>query len=257
MLTNPSRHQNPCWLSVVGVLLTDEPTTGLDSFTAHTIMETLLHLAKEGRTVVATIHQPRSDIFELFDLVILLSKGDVVYFGHAKRMIEYFGSLNYECPLLANPADYFGTDGNWSSTYLAMSVDLASVDGRNPDAEAKSTKRIGALVKNYRSINWQNLLEDVKSDSDSNLHPIEEFAEEGKINADFRDAASVWKAAPLLSRRAYQNSYRHSSAVTRFSQAISLSFVIAVCWLRLGSDQTSISDRIGLLYTCMGLNFVG
>jgi ABC-type multidrug transport system ATPase subunit len=74
-------------------------------------METLLHLAQEGRTVIATIHQPRSDIFELFDLVILLSKGDVVYFGHAKRMIEYFGSLKYECPLLANPADYFGTGG--------------------------------------------------------------------------------------------------------------------------------------------------
>jgi len=45
----------------------DEPTTGLDSFTATSVMETLKDLAKSGRTIVQTIHQPNSDIFEMMD----------------------------------------------------------------------------------------------------------------------------------------------------------------------------------------------
>ena len=57
------------------VLLLDEPTSGLDSTTAFHIMENLHALAKRGRTVIATIHQPASEIFNLVDRVLLLSRG--------------------------------------------------------------------------------------------------------------------------------------------------------------------------------------
>lgn len=43
----------------------------------------------------------------MFDLVMLLSKGYIVYYGRAEHIISYFSSLNYECPLHVNPADYF------------------------------------------------------------------------------------------------------------------------------------------------------
>lgn len=48
-------------------LSADEPTSGLDSFQAHRVMQTLKELTEEGKTVVASIHQPRSSIFEMFD----------------------------------------------------------------------------------------------------------------------------------------------------------------------------------------------
>lgn len=47
------------------VLVLDEPTTGLDSFTAFQILETLKKLAQRGRTVIVTLHGPRSDAFPL------------------------------------------------------------------------------------------------------------------------------------------------------------------------------------------------
>ena len=53
----------------------DEPTTGLDSFTATSVMETLKDLARTGRTIIQTIHQPNSDIFETMDRLTLLAKG--------------------------------------------------------------------------------------------------------------------------------------------------------------------------------------
>lgn len=58
-----------------GILLLDEPTSGLDSYTASRLVSTLADMAHQGRTIVCTIHQPRSDIFQMFDDVVLLSKG--------------------------------------------------------------------------------------------------------------------------------------------------------------------------------------
>lgn len=43
----------------------------------------------------------------MFDLVLLLSKGRIVYFGKAQNMINYFSSIHYECPIHSNPADFF------------------------------------------------------------------------------------------------------------------------------------------------------
>ncbi|KAF3826818.1 hypothetical protein GH733_009343 [Mirounga leonina] len=56
-----------------GILILDERTSGLDSFTAHNLVKTLSRLAKGSRLVLISLHQPRSDIFRLFDLVLLLT----------------------------------------------------------------------------------------------------------------------------------------------------------------------------------------
>jgi ABC-type multidrug transport system ATPase subunit len=51
--------------------------------------------------------QPNSDIFRLFDQVMLLVTGRVVYYGPAATAVNYFAALGYECPQYANPADFF------------------------------------------------------------------------------------------------------------------------------------------------------
>ena len=75
MLRNPS------------VLFLDEPTTGLDATSAFHLVKTLKHLANTGRTVITTIHQPRSDIFFLFDRLTLLSRGNIAYAGPDRKSV--------------------------------------------------------------------------------------------------------------------------------------------------------------------------
>ena len=70
------------------LLFLDEPTTGLDSASAYFVALTLRQLAREGRTVVASIHQPSSEVFALLDDLCLLSGGEAVYFGDAKLATE-------------------------------------------------------------------------------------------------------------------------------------------------------------------------
>jgi ABC-type multidrug transport system ATPase subunit len=69
LITNPS------------LIFLDEPTTGLDSFTALQVMQTLKELAQGGRTIITTIHQPNSDIYAMFDRLMLLAQGKIVYFN--------------------------------------------------------------------------------------------------------------------------------------------------------------------------------
>lgn len=70
-------------------ILLDEPTSGLDAFNALQVVKTLRALAvEEGHTVIASIHQPRSAIFTLFDDVVLLSEGRSVYQGPAAAALE-------------------------------------------------------------------------------------------------------------------------------------------------------------------------
>jgi ABC-type multidrug transport system ATPase subunit len=58
-------------------------------------------------TIVATIHQPSSDIWNLFDDLCILADGHVLYHGPAgDRAVEYFARNGYECPRYSNPADY-------------------------------------------------------------------------------------------------------------------------------------------------------
>lgn len=91
------------------LLLLDEPTTGLDSFTAHSIIQTLTNLAKNyNKIVLLSIHQPRSDIFNLFDKIALLSLGEMVYFGPRSELVPYFTETGYPCPTYANPLDHYG-----------------------------------------------------------------------------------------------------------------------------------------------------
>ena len=78
MLSNPS------------VLFLDEVTTGLDALSAFQLMRTLKRLTASGRTIIVTIHQPRSEIGALFDNLLVLAEGNLMYSGPAGSATTYF-----------------------------------------------------------------------------------------------------------------------------------------------------------------------
>ena len=89
------------------ILFLDEPTSGLDAFNAFNVVECLVTLAKTyNRTVIFTIHQPRSNIVALFDHLVLLAKGRTVYSGPFSNCQGYFDRIGYPCPPGFNIADY-------------------------------------------------------------------------------------------------------------------------------------------------------
>ena len=90
------------------VLFLDEPTSGLDSLTAYVIVWYMKKLSRSGnKTIAMTIHQPSSEIFELFDNLFLLVAGRMIYQGPAKDSTPYFAQMGFNCPEFNNPPDYF------------------------------------------------------------------------------------------------------------------------------------------------------
>lgn len=77
-------------LSNPSLLFTDEPTSGLDSFMAATVVQIMKKLTQSGRTLIATIHQPTSDLFFLFDKIILLSMGKCAFMGTPNEAVKVF-----------------------------------------------------------------------------------------------------------------------------------------------------------------------
>jgi len=85
------------------ILFIDEPTSGLDARNALRVMRAILRLCQTGRTILCTIHQPRSNVFFMFQSLMLMHLGRTVYFGQADKALEYFERMGYACPRFVNP----------------------------------------------------------------------------------------------------------------------------------------------------------
>ncbi|CAO1317727.1 unnamed protein product [Diamesa tonsa] len=103
------------------ILFCDEPTSGLDSYNAFSVMKTLRLLAgtngerklfqktppKPSKIVVFSIHQPTSEIFQLFTNIILMNAGQIIFHGTVDEAQTLFSNMGFNLPERFNPADYY------------------------------------------------------------------------------------------------------------------------------------------------------
>jgi ABC-type multidrug transport system ATPase subunit len=96
MLVGPSR-----------ALFMDEISTGLDSSTTYQIVNSLrqtVHIL--NCTAVISLLQPAPETYDLFDDIILLSDGQIVYQGPRERVLEFFEHMGFKCPERKGVADF-------------------------------------------------------------------------------------------------------------------------------------------------------
>lgn len=94
LITNPS------------LLFLDEPTSGLDSYSAYNIVSLLKTVAAFDTAVLCTIHQPSSEVFFLFDLLIFMNRGKILYQGPTSEVVSHFSRYGHQCPSNYNPSDF-------------------------------------------------------------------------------------------------------------------------------------------------------
>lgn len=84
------------------ILFVDEPTSGLSSSDSETVMNLLKEQAQKGKLVIVNIHQPSSEIYKMFDRIMIIDKGGfVIYFGNPSEAIIWFKTLTNH----ANPEE--------------------------------------------------------------------------------------------------------------------------------------------------------
>lgn len=215
------------------VLMLDEPTSGLDAFTACSIIDVLRGLADEGRTLILTIHQSRSDLFKHYGNVLLLARGgSPVYAGRGSLMLPHFASLGFTCPTTTNPADF--------------ALDLITVDLQHSASEAASREKVRSLVAG-----WD------KSHSPlarATSH-IDTPAELGSLS---RAMTPFHIAFPLLFRRSLINLRRNPpSIVARTTQGFSFAIILTLFFAPVKSDYYGVQTRVGLILEVSSLYFIG
>lgn len=214
-------------LSDPAVLFLDEPTSGLDSFQAQAVFESLKALSTNSRLVITVVHQPRSSIYEMFDRLMILSEGKLMYFGEASQAVDYFSTSSYSCPENFNPADFF--------------LDLLSPDNRSKESEESTRNRI-----NFLGTKWQ------EHDLAVSVKAIPEEAEEFRTVKMIGSSSSLQKTlrnTMLLFWRSFVQQARDiPTTMSKVMPAIFFSLLIGGLYSNIGDSQTSIMNRKGVLY---------
>ncbi|OQS07172.1 ATP-binding Cassette (ABC) Superfamily [Thraustotheca clavata] len=214
ILTNPS------------ILFVDEPTSGLDSFMAESVVSQLQKLAREGRTVIATIHQPSSEVFALFDKLVLLSGGETIYNGLASDAVKYFDGLGYECPTYSNPIDYF----------MRQIIAL--------DKNSEAAVRVNSLVKSWRTIEPPAQTSSSDSYGDNMEYESSRLGTLGQL--------------VVLSKRNIVRVVRDKLAFQALlGQYIFLALVIGIVYWQLPMSQKAIQSFTGAIFFLITNQFFG
>ncbi|RAW21901.1 Pleiotropic drug resistance protein 1 [Phytophthora cactorum] len=222
------------------VLFLDEPTSGLDARSAKLIMDGVRKVADTGRTIVCTIHQPSSEVFSVFDSLLLLKRGgETVFAGdlgeNAREMIEYFESIEGVTKL--------ETDYN-PATWM-LEVIGAGVGNSNGDqTDFVETFKASAHFKRL-----QSSLDREGVTRPSPSLPALEFS-------DKRAASELTQAKFLLKRFCDLYWRTPSFNLTRYAISLGLGLLFGISYA--GAEYTSysgVNSGLGMVYLAVG--FIG
>lgn len=163
------------------IYLLDEFVTGLDSLNSYLLLALVRQLASDqGKTILLTIHQPISELFGLFDSLLVLEQGSVIYHGPRENFLPYFARLNFHCPENSNPLDFLFLNVVNSVDEEKEKEELEAGDdadaGHGQDSIERQKKRIDGFIESWKGLkheyeysqaqfNSQSLAKSANSDS--------------------------------------------------------------------------------------------
>lgn len=255
------------------VLFLDEPTSGLDGYNAFNVIECLVRLAKVyNRTIIFTIHQPRSNIVSLFDKLLLLSDGDLIYSGQMGDCSKYFSTIGFSCPIGYNIADYliditneryesnFGENGEPHNTDLDPSLETSEVSewqhlASHRDELAKTLNLNKVIIRNDK--NLAQLFKDsyiavaLKSEiNEQILHFDLNFFE---IDSKMSKASWFYQLI-VLSSRTFKNSYRNPKLLLgHYLLSLIMGLFCSYLYYDVENNISGFQNRLGLFFFLLTL----
>ncbi|XP_077978606.1 protein white-like [Glandiceps talaboti] len=210
------------------LMFCDEPTSGLDSFMAQSVVSTLQQLAAQGRTILCTIHQPSSEVYAMFDRLLLMAEGRVAFLGSTSDALKHFSSIGFTCPTNYNPADF----------YIQT---LAIVPGKERQCREKVEKICNCYDTSSYGRDVHNRVKPDDSFGDS--EDLERFQSRSPYKASWfaQFRAVMW--------RTYLDNAREPMIIrVRTLQTIIIALIIGLVFLQQPLDQDSIQNINGCLF---------
>ncbi|OAY55292.1 ABC transporter G family member 26 isoform X2 [Manihot esculenta] len=225
------------------LLLLDEPTSGLDSTSANRLLQVLQGLAKAGRTIITTIHQPSSRTFHMFDKLLLIAEGYPVYYGKARDSMEYFSSLRFIPDIAMNPAEFLLDLATGQVNDISLPQDLSAVPG-TPDSDK-------AVIK-YLQLKYKTQIEPKeKEDNHRRAKAPKHLQMAIQVKKDW---TLSWSSQfMILLKRTFRERRRDYFDKLRLVQALGVAVLLGLLWWKSETGtEAQLRDQVGLMfYICI------
>jgi ABC-type multidrug transport system ATPase subunit len=213
-------------ISAPKILFLDEPTSGLDSAASYKVMSYVRNVAKKNKLIViASIHQPATKTFELFDKLLLLSGGKTCYSGSISGVKRYFDSIGFEMPLQTNPADFV--------------LDLTNIDFESDGdvAQGKISQLQEAWTSSPAAVDEKSR---IATKATSTSEPLTLASE--PMHRRYMTASLI------LLHRSFIKSYRDIVVYgIRFAMYLGLAIMMGTVWLRLLPIQSNMQPLVNCI----------
>ncbi|XP_076032222.1 protein scarlet-like isoform X2 [Oratosquilla oratoria] len=214
------------------LLFCDEPTTGLDSYNARKLVKMMKEMAARGKTILCTIHQPSSEVFAMFDKLLLLAEGRVAYMGSSSGALDFFDGLGHKCPATFNPADY----------YIHTLAVL-------PGHEFRSRDRIKRICDNFAVSAYAKDIEITIQYQDNMGLSSSDSGQNDQFHSSLPRRPNYLIQLGWLLWRSLVDSYRNPAIHTiRTMQKILIAVLVGICYTNVTLNQAGIQDIEGVLF---------
>ena len=189
-------------------------------------MQTLRNLANSGKTVVAVIHQPSQHVFAAFDDLLLLAEGRLMYFGERENVRSYMSTHGTTAPAEMGTAEHI--------------LDCISPDPMENETKAQAEVRIERLAVRAASASLDLGKLPAEGEKSKAIQHFESGMRRGP-------RANLLKQFQLLLQRSFREITRGKLVIfIKTVQQVSTALIYGGIY-SLGSNQSSIQDRFGLL----------
>ncbi|CAG4974073.1 unnamed protein product [Parnassius apollo] len=225
------------------VMFLDEPTSGLDSSISKQLVYLLHLLARQGRTVVVTMHQPSAALLTMVDRLYAIVAGQCAYMGSVPLLLPYLEQMDLRCPPYHNPVDFF--------------IEIC-IENQN---------QLVKYSQNGRSTQW---ISNITNDTDSNLLTKYELSKNeevylttlpppksdptSKILLSLKGTypTTSWKQFAILTRRSFLSYWRDPSYTLMITGIhLLMALFVGSLFFNIGKEAQNVRNNYNFLYFCL------
>ncbi|XP_026452303.1 ABC transporter G family member 6-like [Papaver somniferum] len=236
------------------LLFLDEPTSGLDSSCAFMVVKVLQRIARSGRIVILSVHQPSSRVVGLLDHLMFLSQGQTVYYGSPTNISIFLSDFGHPIPENEDKTEFMldlyreleGVPGGTQSIVEFNKSWQKSQKGSTFDSDY--SKGLGGL----------SLREALRACISRVNHIYGDVNGTAETSANSEFANPFWVEIIVLAKRWLTNSKRMPKwFILQIGGVVFVGSIIASLFWQLDKTEGGIQERIGFFAFIIRTIFFG
>ncbi|BES96589.1 ATP-Hypothetical protein cassette, sub-family G (WHITE), member [Nesidiocoris tenuis] len=220
-------------LTLPPLLFADEPTTGLDSFTANRLVSVMKSLVQStGASMIATIHQPSPEILAMFDTIYLVAEGRLVFSGTADNAVQFLLGCGFTMNTTITDCEFL----------LKCVAPVPYDDKRKSPTSSKKQVSVRKLAATFEASDYHTQMEDA-------ISKYGEDKTQSTTSFVFKEPFWIVKLFWLVVRGMVELGRNPNVQWIRIGQKLLIGLTAGICYFgTLKLDQKGVQSAQGAMF---------